>query len=145
MAKAGKKPNTSARPPREAVLNGNHPWWLTQEPTEWWKNHPFRDDLPYCWRTYEPVPFDYEAEYGDGPDVAGRPFSLGEVQITRGRTLLDDKLRDDPHAFVYKSQAVRWLRHKDQGLNIRTTIDDRTILRHIVDDLWPTRPKRLKP
>jgi hypothetical protein len=52
--KSGDKPTTPPRPPREAILDGNHEWWLTKPPTQWWLNHPFRDDLPACWRTYEP-------------------------------------------------------------------------------------------
>jgi hypothetical protein len=90
----------------------------------------------------EPPRVDFWQEYiwvdddEDGGSKAGRHPNLTKGQVTRGRSLLRDKLSAEPAAFALKKDAVAWLRQPAQGLQIKPHISDDNVRRHIVNSVW---------
>lgn len=106
-------------------------------PTDWWLNHPFREDLPPRWRSFSPVVDDVEQNKG------GRPPSLTNALIKRAQATLRAELRKNQHTFRTKKAAVKWLRDKNKsGLTIHADIHDKTVQRAIIDGLWDARDPR---
>jgi hypothetical protein len=102
-----------------------------------------------AWQGWSPFgsvgqePLIWQEDEGDGSQgKSGRRPSLMEDQTTRGMALLRERVRSGP-SFASKIAAVHWLRKPERGLHIDPIISDRTVMRFVVDPLWPKR-KRTK-